>query len=63
MIVSGIDIMVHLGRSRDGFRRVIAISELEAYERGRVILNPLFELKEGELRKIGTLKNCTKING
>ena len=62
MIVSGIDIMVHLGRSRDGFRRVIAISELEAYERGRVILNPLFELKEGELRKIGTLKNCTKIN-
>lgn len=45
-IVSGIDIMVHLGRLRDGSRHIISISELLDCHEASFILNPLYEFKE-----------------
>lgn len=72
-IVSGIDIMVHLGRLRDGSRHVISISELIDHCDDSFILNPLYEFKEtgeaengrvlGLLRRTGNkLKNTLKLH-
>ena len=41
-IASGIDIMIHLSRTRDGRRKVTEITEVTGYENGRVLLHPLF---------------------
>ncbi|MFQ9933368.1 MAG: CpaF family protein [Lachnospiraceae bacterium] len=72
-IASAIDIMVHLGRLRDGSRRVINISEILSFKDSSVILNPLFLFKEtgedsngkilGILEKQNTaLSNTFKLN-
>lgn len=52
-IVSGIDILVHLGRLRDGSRHVISISELNGYRDDSFILNPLYEFEESGEDKNG----------
>ena len=41
-IAEGIDLMVHLARTRDGHRRVIEISELCGVSGERYEINPLF---------------------
>lgn len=41
-IASAIDIIVHMGRMRDKSRKILEITEVEAYRDGRIILNPLF---------------------
>ncbi|MFK7695342.1 CpaF family protein [Paenibacillus sp. HJGM_3] len=46
MIVSAIDIMVHLARFRDGSRRVTDITELVELNKGEMVLNPLFRYVE-----------------
>ncbi len=45
-ISSGIDILVHLGRMRDGTRKVLEILEVIGYENGEYHLNPLFVFEE-----------------
>lgn len=45
-IASGIDIMVHLGRLRDGSRHVINISEIGYFKDNTIFLNPLFNFTE-----------------
>ncbi len=61
-IASGIDVLVHLGRLRDGSRKVLEIVEMVGYENGEFILNPLYgfeEIKEEEGGSVaGTL--CKK---
>lgn len=47
-IASALDIMVHLGRMRDGSRRVIEITEVSGMEDDRIILNPLFTRQGAE---------------
>lgn len=72
-IVSGIDIMVHLGRLRDGSRHIISISELLDCHESAFLLNPLYEFKEtgetengkvlGFLERTGNkLKNTFKLH-
>lgn len=72
-IVAGIDIMVHLGRLRDGSRHIISISELTDYCDNSFVLNPLYEFIEtGEAengkvlgllkRTENTLKNTFKLH-
>ncbi len=41
-IASALDIMVHLGRMRDGSRKVLEIAEISGFEEGTIRLNPLF---------------------
>ena len=44
-IASGIDILVHLGRLRDGSRRVLEISEMLGVQ-GEIQIQPLFAFEE-----------------
>ena len=46
-IASAIDIMVHLGRMRDGSRRVLNISQTEGIKEGSIRLGTLFEYTLG----------------
>lgn len=45
-IASAIDIMIHLGRFRDGSRKVVEIDEIIGYENGTIHLSPLFLYRE-----------------
>lgn len=47
-IASAVDIIIHLSRMRDSTRKTMAISEVVGLEKGRVILNPLFQFEEDE---------------
>ena len=64
-IASGIDIMIHLERGRDGSRRVTEVNEVDGVKDGKVALNPLFseeiEGNEYVLKKKGELKNRYKL--
>ncbi len=70
-IASGIDVLVHLGRLRDGSRKVLEIVEIVGYEEGEFILNPLYDFEEvgveesgeivGTLRKRGELIHDKKL--
>ena len=69
-ISGGIDIMVHLGRLRDGSRRLLQILEMDKDSDDEIRLSPLFsfisEREEngkiyGQLRKTGELKNTEKL--
>ena len=45
-IASGIDILVHLGRLRDGSRKVMEVLELEGVETGEIVTRSLFQFVE-----------------
>lgn len=70
-IVSGIDIIVHLGRLRDKSRRVLEITEIMECEGGEIKLNPLYLFEEmgqdsngnivGVLQKKGVLLHESKL--
>jgi len=59
-IASAVDIIIHLSRLRDKSRKTMEISEVVGYEKGKVILNPLYKFVEDEnttLEKVsGSLK-------
>ena len=70
-IVSGFDLMVHLGRLRDGSRKVLEIAEPMAVTDEEVQIQTLFRFYEtgenkrgmvsGDLRKVGELKYEEKL--
>ena len=45
-IASGIDILIHLGRLRDGTRKVLEISEISGFHNEEIITNVLFEFQQ-----------------
>ena len=59
-IASAIDIMVHVARMRDKSRKVVSIEEVDRFENGEIILNPIFEF-HGSLEKTGELKHREKL--
>ena len=50
-IASALDIMVHLGRLRDGSRKVLNICQVEGMNEGQIVLSDLFEYKNGVLKR------------
>lgn len=48
-IASAIDIIVHLGRLRDGSRKVLQIVEVIGYEQGEIKLQTLYEFQEKQV--------------
>ena len=57
-IAAALDIVIHLGRIRDGTRRVLEISEIVGVLAGDIVLNPLFQfIEEAEVdgQVIGSL--------
>ncbi len=65
-IASGIDILVHLERGRDGKRRVTEIDELTSDGNRSIALHTIFELEESpdgiKIVKKGDLINTGKLN-
>ena len=59
-IASAVDVIVHLGRLRDKSRRVLEITEVVGYQKGEVILNPLFRWNEGEGKLCATGKELVR---
>lgn len=61
-IASGIEVIVHLGRSRDKSRKVLEISEITGIKNGEIELNKLYEInKENKLVKCNNLINTEKL--
>ena len=62
-IASALDILVHLGRMRDGRRRVLSIVEVLGYEEEQIRCQPLYESNPAEergLEAVGILRNRQK---
>ena len=47
-IGSALDIIVHLSRMRDHSRKVVEITEVLGYEKGEILLNPIYVFEEDE---------------
>ena len=62
-ISSAVDVMVHLGRLRDGSRKVLSISEIGGWENGNIQLRDLFfySREKGRLEKTGEIENREKL--
>ena len=69
-IVSGIDVMVYLGRVKDGSRKTLDIVELDCLKEGEVIFNPLYHFQEsmdeqgavtGQWERVGILHHRQKL--
>ena len=60
-IASAIDIMVQLGRLRDGRRCVLEISEILSCREGEIEKNPIYVFQEKEEENIGELKRTKSI--
>lgn len=62
-IASAVDIMIHLSRLRDHSRKTMEITEVVGYEKGEILLNPLYVFEEDEnstLEKVSGSLNRTK---
>lgn len=65
-IVSGVDIIIHLGRLRDKSRRVLEIAEVDGLKDGEIQLNPLYRFEEAgvsEGKIIGNLQKKNALRG
>lgn len=62
-IASGFDIMVHLGQTDQGKRRVLEIAEITGFESGEVIIRPLFlwDYQQKKLCFVNELMNKEKL--
>lgn len=60
-IASAIDIMVQLGRLRDGRRCVLEISEILSCREGEIEKNPIYVFQEKEEETIGELKRTKSV--
>lgn len=47
-IVAAIDIMLHVGRLRDGSRKLLEVAEVVDYRQGEIILSSLYKFEEEE---------------
>lgn len=61
-IAAALDIVIHLGRLRDGSRRVLEISEVTGFADGDIDLNPLFIFSE-ESAADNDVRGCLKSTG
>lgn len=67
-VASGFGLMVHLGRLKDGSRRILEIAEPAGVAEGEVVMRTIYRFEQhkteeggkiqGELRKVGELKNA-----
>ena len=62
-IASAVDILIPLSRLRDHSRKTMEITEVVGYEKGEIVLNPLYVFEENEqstLEKVSGSLNRTK---
>ena len=61
-IASAIDILIHLGRLRDGSRKVLEIVEILGYENGEIQMQTLYEFRETEMKNERIQGEWVKVN-
>lgn len=71
-IISGFDVMVHLGRLKDGSRRILEIAEPDRLWEGEVKMRTVYRFEsenvspngeiKGELKKVGEFKHVEKLH-
>ncbi|MBP3240131.1 MAG: CpaF family protein [Oribacterium sp.] len=61
MIASAIEIIIHLGKTRNHKRRVLEISEVTGIENGEIILNQLYKYDGKKLQKLSSISNNQKL--
>ena len=61
MIASAIEIVIHLGKTKDHKRRVLEISEVKGIENGEIILNQLYKYDGKKLQKLSSLSKTEKL--
>lgn len=59
-ISSAIDIIIHLGRDKNGKRHVEEISEIMELKNNEYKLNTIYKMENGNLRRVSSLKNERK---
>lgn len=69
-LAAAIDVIIHIGRLRDGSRKILEICEVVGMEDGEIITQPIYQYKEyseqegkviGMLEKIGELRHKQKL--
>ena len=60
-IASGVELLVHLERARDGKRQVAEIAEILGYENGEVRMHGLYRREKDQLKRIGELQHREKL--
>ena len=50
-IAGGLDIIIHLGRLRDGSRKVLEITEVVGLRDNEIVLNPLYQFQEKAIKE------------
>lgn len=61
MIASAIDIVIHLGKTKDHKRRVLEISEVTGIENGEITLNQIYKYDGEKLQKLSALTSTQKL--
>lgn len=69
-IASGFGLMIHLGRLKDGSRRILEIAEPVGFAEGEVVMRTIYQYErmgisedgkiQGELRKVGEMEHVEK---
>lgn len=69
-IASGFGLMIHLGRLKDGSRRILEIAEPVGFAEGEVVMRTIYQFErmgisedgkiQGELRKVGEMEHVEK---
>lgn len=62
-IASAVDIIIHLSRLRDKSRKTMEITEVVGYEKGQIILNPLYQFTEDENSTMEKVSGSLKRTG
>lgn len=60
-IASGVDILVHVGRMRDGSRKLMNVMEVAGYEKEQILLNPIWQIEGGGWKRLGRLEHTQKL--
>ena len=47
-IASAVDVIIHLSRLRDKYRKTMEITEVVGFENGQILLNPIYRFEEDE---------------
>ncbi len=60
-IASGVELLLHLGRQRDGSRKLLEVTEVADCREGEIRLRPLFMREKEELEQVGDLYHREKL--
>lgn len=60
-IASGVEMLLHLGRQKDGSRKLLEVTEVADCQGGEIRLHPIFVSEAGTLERVGDLYHEKKL--